>query len=80
MISISDDFSVLVCSANDLVIYKCIAGRDKDLHDVATVINRSFAVLDVPYIRQTLREFEIALATSELSTVFEKQLKKSRSS
>jgi len=41
---------VRLCSAEDLVIHKCVAGRDKDLRDIEGVIARQGVALDVAYI------------------------------
>lgn len=70
---LAEGLLIPVCSANDLIIYKCIAGRAKDLHDISTVIERNLGKLDVAYIRQILQEFEAALATDQLLSVFEEE-------
>ena len=49
---------VRVCSAEDLVIHKCVAGRPKDARDVEGAIARQDESLDVAYIRKWLRFFD----------------------
>lgn len=47
-----------VCSAEDLIIPKCVAGRPKDVRDVEGVIARPGESLDVKYIRKWVRVFD----------------------
>ncbi len=49
---------VRVCSAEDLIIHKCVAGRPKDVRDVEGVIARRGESLDVTYIRKWVRVFD----------------------
>jgi hypothetical protein len=49
---------VRVCSAEDLVIHKCVAGREKDARDVEGVIARQGQSLDAAYIRKWLQFFD----------------------
>ena len=45
---------VHICSAEDLVIHKCVAGRPQDLHDVDGILIRQREKLDLTYIRKWL--------------------------
>jgi hypothetical protein len=65
---------VPVLSAEDLVITKILAGRPKDLEDVAGILNERRASLDLARIRAILRLLEEALGQSDLTPVFEAQL------
>ncbi len=49
---------VRVCSAEDLIIHKCVAGRPQDARDVDGVIARQRESLDTKYIRKWLRFFD----------------------
>ena len=49
--------SVHICSAEDLIIHKCVSGRPQDISDVNGVLLRQSNKLDVPYIRKWLRAF-----------------------
>jgi hypothetical protein len=53
--------SVRFASAEDLVIHKIIAGRPRDLEDARSVLIKN-PVLDRRLVRQTLEEFQEALA------------------
>jgi hypothetical protein len=55
------EWSLRICSAEDLVVMKALAGRTRDWLDVETVLIRQGAKLDWPYI---LRELN---ALSELA-------------
>lgn len=46
---------IRVCSAEDLIIHKAVAGRPQDLIDLQTVIEREGRKLDLAYIRKWLR-------------------------
>lgn len=50
-----------ICSAEDLIIHKALAGRPQDLADVQSVIQRQGKKLDVRYIRRWLAEFSRGL-------------------
>ncbi len=49
---------VRVCSADDLIILKCFAGRPQDLVDVKSVILRQRKNLDLDHIRKWLAFFD----------------------
>lgn len=50
-----------ICSAEDLIIHKALAGRPQDLADVQSVIQRQGKKLDVRYIRRWLAQFSRGL-------------------
>jgi hypothetical protein len=64
------------CSAEDLIVHKCFAGRGRDLADAETVIVRNLGKLDLKYIRHWLRELEQAIENPEISARFEILLRK----
>jgi len=49
--------AVRICSAEDLIIHKCVSGRPQDISDVNGVLMRQNRKLDVAYIRKWLRAF-----------------------
>lgn len=53
--------NVCFASVEDLVIHKVVAGRPRDLEDVKTVFARN-PKMDLPYIRQWLGAFDMALS------------------
>ena len=66
-------------SAADLVVTKILAGRPKDLDDVRGVILAQGENLDEKRIRYRLRQIETVLDQSDLTPVFEAQMKAARS-
>jgi predicted nucleotidyltransferase len=50
-----------ICSAEDLIIHKALAGRPQDLADVQSVLHRQGKRLDVRYVRRWLGEFSRGL-------------------
>lgn len=67
---------VRICSAEDLIIHKAIAGRPQDLADIEGIIIRQGKRLDVTYIRQWLGEFSQILEMEEIMEGFEKAWRK----
>jgi len=63
--------SVRVCSAEDLVIHKSVAGRPQDLRDIEGIIYRQGDRLDAGYIRSWLRQFGEILEAPEVEGRFE---------
>jgi hypothetical protein len=62
--------TIIVCSPEDLVIYKLISTRPRDHEDARGVIRRQGDALDVPYISGWLRQFELAFDDSTLIATF----------
>jgi hypothetical protein len=62
---------VRLCSAEDLIIHKAVAGRPQDLVDIEGVVYRQRDKLDVEYIRRWLGEFAVVLENPELLERFE---------
>lgn len=71
-----DGLSVNVASAEDLLIMKILAGREKDLDDALAITAAQTASLDLDYVRATLRELEGALDRNDLSPVLERILRR----
>jgi predicted nucleotidyltransferase len=63
---------VRLCSAEDLIIHKAVAGRPQDVADIEGVIYRQEDALDVSYIRLWLRELAALLEDPERIELFEK--------
>ncbi len=51
---IGDAVSLTTCSAEDLIVYKSFAGRDRDWGDVESVLMRQHGHLDLAQIRSEL--------------------------
>lgn len=62
---------IRLCSAEDLIIHKTVAGRPQDLYDIESVVYRQGKSLDVKYIRFWLHEFAFILANHEMPERFE---------
>lgn len=74
--AVSADFSpeiqgIKVCTAEDLVVMKIVAGRPRDIDDVEGIIIRQHDALDYGYIRLKLNGFDELLEPSELLERFE---------
>lgn len=67
-------WSVKVCSAEDLIIQKAVAGRNKDWLDVESLLMEQRDNLDQDYIRYWISEFAEALQDAELVTRYEQLL------
>ena len=55
-----------VCTAEDLIIHKAIADRQKDWIDIEGILTRQMSKLDAAYIRDWLVQFGEALEKPEL--------------
>lgn len=63
---------VRLCSTEDLVIHKTLAGRPQDLVDLEGIVARQGAKLDVGYVRQWLRELAQLAGDQEIDARFER--------
>jgi hypothetical protein len=64
--------SIRICSAEDLVIHKAVAGRPQDIRDIEGIVYRQRDALDVSYIRRWLSDFADVLADPEVRQRFER--------
>lgn len=60
------EFSIWVCTAEDLIIQKVVAGRDKDWPDVEALLIEQWHELDQHYVEEWLSQFAEALEIPEL--------------
>ena len=60
-----------LCSAEDLIIHKAVAGRPQDLIDIQGVVYRQGKKLYLAYIRSWLEQFSQLLENPEVSEQFE---------
>jgi hypothetical protein len=67
---------VRVCSAEDLIIHKAVAGRPQDIVDIESVVLRQGRRLNVDYIRRWLGEFSDLLANPDILERFEQAYRK----
>ena len=64
--------AVRICSAEDLVIHKCVAGRPQDLRDVESVVARQRDALNAAHIRKWLKYFDELLPEAGALARFER--------
>lgn len=73
---VTPDHVLCTCSAEDLVLYKLVAARLIDLHDVQSVVSRMGASLDLDRVRLWGGRFAEILEKPELLDPFEAALRK----
>lgn len=64
--------AIRVCSAEDLIIHKAIAGRPQDVRDVEGIVYRQRDGLDVAIVRRWLQAFAELLDNPEIVERFER--------
>lgn len=64
--------AIRICSAEDLIIHKAVAGRPQDVRDIEGIVYRQRQGLDVAIIRRWLRAFAELLDNPEISERFER--------
>lgn len=67
-----------LCSAEDLIIHKCVAGRARDVEDVERILVRQQMKLDLERIRSWLRAFRDAIEGHDPLALFEQALTRAR--
>jgi hypothetical protein len=63
---------IMICSAEDLIIHKAVAGRAQDVRDIEGIIYRQRVSLDADYIRKWLKEFSDVTGDSGLIELLER--------
>lgn len=63
---------IRLCSPEDLIIHKAVAGRPQDLMDITGIVHRQGERLDAEYIRRWLGEFAAVLEMPEILERFER--------
>jgi hypothetical protein len=75
---LSPTIELVVCSPEDLLIYKLVAGRPRDLLDVEGIVRLQWRKLDVPRIRSRTRDLGDVLERPDILDPFEDALRKAR--
>ena len=65
-------WSAWICSAEDLIIQKAVAGRGKDWPDIEALLIEQYGKLDYNYIDIWLKQFAEALENPELLAEYRK--------
>lgn len=68
--------TIRICSAEDLIIHKLVAGRPQDIRDIEGVIIRQATNLDLHYIRYWLKTFAEWLEGDDVIDRFEQAWRK----
>jgi len=68
--------ALLTCSAEDLIVYKAVAARPRDIEDIKTVVSRQGRRLDAGRVRRWLRVFAEVKDDPDLGRPFEDALRK----
>jgi hypothetical protein len=76
---LSDGRVVRLCSAEDLIVHKALAGRPQDLMDLESIVVRQGTNLDVAYVRRWLGELASVAEDAEVAARFERIWAKRRS-
>lgn len=66
---------VRICSAEDLIVHKAVAGRPQDCADIEGIILRRGTLLHANYIRLWLKDFSRSLDIDEVLERFERPWK-----
>ncbi|MGD2078280.1 MAG: nucleotidyltransferase [Chloroflexota bacterium] len=75
-LEMADGKRIRVCSAEDLVVHKAVAGRAQDIRDIEGVVYRQGRQLDAEYIRRWLKAFSAIVDNPDLAELFEKPWQK----
>ncbi len=68
---LSPAIDLFVCSAEDLIVYKLVASRPRDLLDVEGIVRLRWRDLDLARVRSRAREFAGLLELDDLLDPFE---------
>ncbi len=74
-IKVAPNQFVKICSDEDLIIHKAVAGCPRDIDDIVGIIYRQGKSIDIDYICRWLKEFSLILETDKVLERFEKLLK-----
>ncbi len=66
-----EDLSLWICTPEDLIIQKAIAGRPKDWQDIEGVVIEQYATLDQKYAEEWLQQFADILETPKVVTQYQ---------
>jgi hypothetical protein len=77
---LSPTIELVVCSPEDLLIYKLVAGRPRDMLDVEGIVRLQWRKLDVARIRSRTRDLGDLLERPDILDPFERALRKARRS
>jgi hypothetical protein len=71
---LGDASRLRTCSAEDLLVMKSFAGRDKDWADVTSILERQGRRLDLALVRRELQPLITAKEAPELATELERRI------
>lgn len=73
-----EDLLIRTCSAEDLVVYKLVAGRHGDIQDITGIVRRQGRALDLARIRHWGAQFAELKEDPDLLRPFEDAVKRAR--
>lgn len=76
--TLASDIRLRVCTAEDLLVYKLIAARPRDLVDIDGLVRLQHRTLDVDRIREQTATLAEALEAPDLLAPFEAALRRAR--
>jgi predicted nucleic acid-binding protein len=65
-------------SAEDLIVYKCVAGRPRDVEDVEKILVKQRLQVDLEHIRSLLRSFREVVEKHDPLELFEGALRRAQ--
>ncbi len=73
---IDDGTTLQTCSAEDLLVMKAFAARDKDWADVTSILERQGRKLDLELVREELRPLVEAKEQPDIAVQFERRIER----
>jgi hypothetical protein len=74
--SLDDSNSLITCSAEDSIVMKAFAARDKDWADVTSILERQGLKLDVELVRAELHPLIEAKEQPEIALELERRIER----
>jgi len=71
---LAEKVKIKVATSEDLIIFKCLAARPKDIQDIDSILRKNLETLDYSYIIGILKDFESVLDTNELLNLFNERM------
>lgn len=73
---LDEEHSLRTCSAEDLLVMKVFAGRDKDWADVTSILERQSIKLNLDLVREELHPLLVAKEALHLAEEFERRVRR----
>jgi predicted nucleotidyltransferase len=73
-VTLPNQKTVRLISAEDLIVHKCVAGRPRDVEDIERILVRQKLAIDSDYIRYWLSQFREIIEDRDVAEMFENAL------